>query len=318
MDVKDKKILQELELNSRKGFSDIAKSVGLSKQVVAYRVSQLVKNNVINQFVAIVDTQKLGFTFYHVFFQLKNVFSDKEQEIINYLKGLKHVAWLVSCVGRWSLIASFLVKDAFDFNKSLESFYDVYSDFIEEKEILIVVDGYHCRKKYLLDDKDFKKESYFGKRDEVDLFSQEIAVLKCLKQDSQMSLIEIAKKTRLSFETVKSYIKKLQEKNVIQAFTIKINPFSYGFEWYSVLVEFQKSNQELRNKFINQLHADDFVVFIASVVGNFNLAVDFHVKNAVQLKNIMSDLQASSKNIIKSYEFVLINKEYKCEFIPEL
>ena len=43
LDLKDKKILLELELNSRQSFSSIAKKVGLSKEVVNYRVNKLIK-----------------------------------------------------------------------------------------------------------------------------------------------------------------------------------------------------------------------------------------------------------------------------------
>ncbi len=38
LDVEDKKILYELDIDSRQSFSQIGRKVGLSKDVVAYRV----------------------------------------------------------------------------------------------------------------------------------------------------------------------------------------------------------------------------------------------------------------------------------------
>ncbi|HLC80671.1 winged helix-turn-helix transcriptional regulator [Candidatus Woesearchaeota archaeon] len=40
LDLKDKKILYELDLNSRATLNEISKKVGLSKQVVDYRVTK--------------------------------------------------------------------------------------------------------------------------------------------------------------------------------------------------------------------------------------------------------------------------------------
>ena len=59
LDLKDKKILYELDLNSRATLNEIAKKVGLSKQVVDYRLKNLIKNNVINRFYTAINFSKL-------------------------------------------------------------------------------------------------------------------------------------------------------------------------------------------------------------------------------------------------------------------
>jgi len=41
LDLKDKKILYELDINSRQPNSEIAKKVGLSKQIVGLRIKKL-------------------------------------------------------------------------------------------------------------------------------------------------------------------------------------------------------------------------------------------------------------------------------------
>ena len=59
LDKKDRKILYQLDLNSRATLSDLTKKVGLSKQVVDYRIKNLLKNKVIKQFYIIVNFTKL-------------------------------------------------------------------------------------------------------------------------------------------------------------------------------------------------------------------------------------------------------------------
>ena len=50
LDLKDRKILYELDFNARQTDSEIAKKVKLSREVVNYRISRLQKNGIIRNF----------------------------------------------------------------------------------------------------------------------------------------------------------------------------------------------------------------------------------------------------------------------------
>ena len=55
LDEKDKKILYELDKNSRQGISSIAKKVRLSKEVVNYRIKNLEKRKIIKGYYAVLQ-----------------------------------------------------------------------------------------------------------------------------------------------------------------------------------------------------------------------------------------------------------------------
>src|SRR3989344_2227411 len=109
LDHKDKKILYELDLNSRATLNEIAKKVGLSKQVVDYHLKNLIKNNVIQQFYTVINFSKLGYTQYKLYLKFQNVNLGTEKEIINYWTQNKNSVWVASCRGRWDLATSILV-----------------------------------------------------------------------------------------------------------------------------------------------------------------------------------------------------------------
>ena len=48
LDLKDRKILYELDMNSRKSNTEIAKKVGLSKQVVGFRIKKLIDEKIVS------------------------------------------------------------------------------------------------------------------------------------------------------------------------------------------------------------------------------------------------------------------------------
>ena len=61
LDLKDRKILYHLDLNSRQSFAQLGKKVGLHKDVVAYRVKKLQEKGIIENFFIIYDYLKLGY-----------------------------------------------------------------------------------------------------------------------------------------------------------------------------------------------------------------------------------------------------------------
>ena len=82
--VKDYRILAELEKNSRQSFSQIAKNLNMSKEVVNYHVKKLKKEGIITRFFAEINLHKLGLQVYKVYFQFQNVNDTKEKEMYIY------------------------------------------------------------------------------------------------------------------------------------------------------------------------------------------------------------------------------------------
>ena len=56
IDLKDRKILYELDLNSRQSLTAIGKKVGLKKDVVSYRIKKLEDEGIIKNYYAFIDT----------------------------------------------------------------------------------------------------------------------------------------------------------------------------------------------------------------------------------------------------------------------
>ena len=82
IDKYDKKILFELDQNSRKSAQQIARKVHLSKVSVINRINKLVKNGIIKNFITLVNYRKLGFSNFHVYYSLQNLSHEKEEEFI--------------------------------------------------------------------------------------------------------------------------------------------------------------------------------------------------------------------------------------------
>ena len=72
LDLKDKKILYELDKNSRASLKEISKKTRVSKEVVFHRINRLIEEDVIIKFLTVPATYRLGLTGYKVYLRLIN------------------------------------------------------------------------------------------------------------------------------------------------------------------------------------------------------------------------------------------------------
>ena len=77
LDLKDCKILYELDINSRQSYHKIAKKVGLSKDSIIYRINKLQESGIIKQFHTVIDVGKLGFISFRLYLKLQNTIPQK-------------------------------------------------------------------------------------------------------------------------------------------------------------------------------------------------------------------------------------------------
>ena len=116
LDSRDKKLLYELDLNSRQSYNELARKLRLSKGAIIYRINNLEKTGVIKCYNTVVDIRKLGYISIRLYLKLTGATPEKEQEIINFLRTRESVIWLVSIEGEYNIGAAILVKSISEIN----------------------------------------------------------------------------------------------------------------------------------------------------------------------------------------------------------
>jgi len=84
IDLKDRKILYELDLNCRQSNTQIGKKVGLKKDIVSYRIKRMQDDGIITNFWTAINTYKLGYNVYRLYIAFQDVSIDVKNEIIQY------------------------------------------------------------------------------------------------------------------------------------------------------------------------------------------------------------------------------------------
>ena len=94
LDIKDRKILAELDLNARATFQEIGKKVRLSKETSIYRIKKLEERKIILRYSTLVNFAKLGYTGFAVYNRFEKVDDKLKLEIINTLEKIPEIYWI--------------------------------------------------------------------------------------------------------------------------------------------------------------------------------------------------------------------------------
>ncbi|MDO8517221.1 MAG: Lrp/AsnC family transcriptional regulator [Nanoarchaeota archaeon] len=315
LDTKDLRILAELDKNARQSNRKIGKKVGLSKEVVKYRIDKLIENKIIVRFHTITNYFKLGIMKFKLYLRLTNINKKKIEEIANYFKNNKTTEWDVFCTGRWDIIIGFLVHNVNEFDDEIQNVMNKYSKYIQEKAVTTTLHLVHQERGFLGKGKNPPIfHTLKDKKEDIDNIDLEI--LKILANNARMPIIDIAEIIKTTPRIVQYKIKQLEKKGIILAYKAHLNPKQIDRIFCKAILYLTNLTQEKEKKFISYASSIPDVVWPQKVLGDWDFELDCEVESYDHFQNILLDLKEKFPEIIKDYEFCIVSEEYKLDFFP--
>jgi Lrp/AsnC family transcriptional regulator for asnA, asnC and gidA len=308
--LKDRKILYELEKNSRQSFSVIGKKVKLPKNVVAYRVKRLMDENLIKGFYPVVDLSKLGLIYCRIFLKFQNISADKERKIIEHLKKIPSIGWLGSQEAYWDLVAVVSVKSLDELYRIYKEIIHLYGKYLQNKEITIATRVHHFKHKFLYPNQD-KSSSVVGGQIEKVVDETDLKMIDILTKNARTPLLEIARKLRVSTKTAKSRLKSLVKTGVIKEFRFMLNHKVLGYHYFHVFLYLEKMTKEKENELIGFLGSHPNVLYITEALGRADLEFEVLLKSHNSLYDLLRQLKTNFPENIKGHEAALIYDVHK-------
>ena len=312
LDLKDKKILYELDSNARQSCSQIAKKVGLSTEVVNYRIKKL-EEEIITQYQLIVNLSKLGILQFKICLLLQHLTSEKLNKIITELKKNNAVKWIVSTRGNWDLIIS-LETDSIEKIDSLKNeILSMFSNHINKKAISILVEASTYSRDYLVDSESpIKRERIIMKQDKtIKLDNLDFNILKQLGQNARKSIVDIATELDTHVRIINYRIKQMVKNEIILGFKIALNYDKLGIKFYKIFVYLDDSKDEKIKKLVSYLASNKNVIHHVKVLGNWDLEPEFEFYSEEEFDEAITNLKDNFSDIIKNLDIITISKEHK-------
>lgn len=313
---KDRKILAELDKNARNTDSNIAKKVRLSKQVVNYRIKQVLDKKIISNFYTMINVGKLGLNSYYVFLQLEKINKEEENTLLERISKKEYVGWLVSGTGRWDAVLLICAGTLTEFDSVLNEIRNMCGKHLHEIVFSSLIEAEHIGYKFLSDKKE-KSPKQTEKSDSYKLTSIDKKILKEISQKARESIMQISEKTKLPPYTVNYNLKKLEKQGIIEGYKPKMSIESLGYQWYLLLIQLQSISSERKNELIEFCKNHKNIYYLTSTLGAYNFMIDIHVKDTKEFKDVLLNLKEKFSDTIKLYESIVIFEEYKIDYFPE-
>ena len=321
IDLKDRKILYELDLNCRQSNTQIGKKVGLKKDVVSYRIKRLQDEGIIKNFWTAINTFKLGYHVYRIYINYQYIVRpDVKNEIIQHFVNYKNTWAALSVQGPIDLDVVLWVKDVYDFYQFWDKTLEKYEDYFAKYSVSFYIQTVDYKKSYLLldeyeeSDREMYKITCGGKPVEIDEVDYQL--LTELAVNARAPLIELAGKLDCSSQTVNYRIKNLMKKGVIKAFRVNIDYSKLGLQNFAVDIYLKK--YKLKKVIIDYVKNNPHLFCMNVAVGWGDLGFEFAIENLDKLIQIMEDIDSKFPGAIRKHDFWLSKKVHRERWLPEL
>jgi len=319
IDLKDRKILYELDLNCRQSNTQIGKKVGLKRDVVAYRIKRMQEEGIIKNYFTVIDSYRLGYNVFRIYFTFQYATPEIKNKIIDYLANYKHTWVLASMIGKYDLSSVLWIKDINDFYTYWQNIIGKFGDYFAEKNFSIYVKSYSYKKSYLLLE-EYKKSDRLnyeitGGKESIKLDDLDYQLLSELAENARVSVVDLTKKLDCSSQTVTYRIKNLVKQGVIQAFRLGIDLSKLGMQHYKVNLHLKE--QSIRQNIINYIQKNPNLTFIGISAGFADLELEFDLENSVKLNEIIENIDTKFSGSIRNHDYQIASKFYKVRCIPE-
>jgi len=316
LDLKDRKILYELDSNCRQTCSQIGKKVGLSSEVVNYRIKKLEDEKIITQYQVAFDLSKLGIMQFKILLSFQHMNSETMDKIVKKLNANKNVKWIVSCNGSWDLMIALEAESISEIDELKNEILSAFENYIDKKAISICASGFVYNRDYLIDKKSYNRTRILvsgEKKEKLDKIDLEI--LKNLAEDARKPIVDIATELKTSARVVNYRMRQLVKEKIITGFRIAINYEKLGIKFYKTFFYLDNPKKERIEKIAEYFASNKNIIHNLHVVGNWDFEPEFEVFSNLEFNSLLRDIKDKFSDIIKNIDIVTIEKEHKFVYL---
>jgi DNA-binding Lrp family transcriptional regulator len=317
LDMKDRKILSTLDLDSRQSFLKIGKKVGLSKNVVLYRIKRLENEGIITNYYTSIDFHKLGYINLAFYVNYQYCTPTVEKEIIDYFVQNPHSWWIANVQGKYDLAAYFLVKNLPEFFSFWQNTLNKYKFYFQDTIIAFFPRIHQYHTAFLLDELKKTNRDIFESKTAaslVELDDKDLQILHHMALNARISLNELAEILGSSTTMVAHRIKKLIKEGVIQGFRVQIDFSKLGYQLFNV--HYSLRNYEKSQAIIDYMKTNKHLISIDEVIDHYDIGANYYLHTFHEMHEIIKDVYNKFPNDLKNHMTFTFPKIFKSNYFP--
>ncbi len=314
LDLQDRKILYELDRNSRMTFKELGRRLRISKETAAFRVKRLAKDGYIKNFITTIHTSALNRFYYKLFYKFHKTTPQADAEIIKFIQNYESTAYFASLEGRYDITFLLLSKSFHDLYKFLVPFRKKFGEYILEQEILTLTSAHRFNFRFFFEgEAGLIHTKYPETLAEPDIDEVDYTIIRSLAKNSRMPLIELAKITGTETNVVKYRIKKMLKSGILGSNVLDVDFERFGTQ--QVQVDFALRDHSVTDKLIEFVAQDPKSTFATITLGKYDLAAEFVVEDMKELRKILGGIKEKFSQDITS-EDIFTMQEHSINWFP--
>lgn len=315
LDLKDRRILHQLEKNSRQSLQKIARAVGLKKETVYHRIRKLEESGIIKSYTTEIDVYSLGYRFYPMLIKFQNTTKVIEDEIYEYLKKNQNIAWLTKCDGSWDINLTIVAYSVIDVEKFVEKLLSKYGQYIANKHVFITTEIYYCKRGFI---PDHSKVIKLSSSESVvfDISKEDREILSILTNNARTPIIDIGRLLKTNPKNISNHIKRLEKEKIIQGYGVLVDFKKLGFKFYKVWFSLKSLDNKKLKEMMLFFQMMPNIVWITKIIGYYDLSIEIKVEEGENYHLIIDQIKEKFSEFIRSYESLLIFEETLLKYLP--
>ena len=314
----DKKILFELDKDGRASFSEIARIIGSTPQVVKYHYEQLLEKGIIKHFWAFTDYDKMDYSFFWGYWlKFAGLTKEKEDEMYQFFNNHQFIPIIQRADGYADVLIGIISRDIFHHNEVLQDIFSRYGQFIIASDIFVGLGFIKFPRTYLIGKKnEFQKYADSGGTSEkIKLTEIDRKIVSLLLVDGRMEFTKLARTLGVSVGLVHKRFQKLEKSGIITKITFTIDYQKLGILFYRVcfkIVQFDQTRIDDLYKFCCE-HPN--IINYVKGMGSWELLLDIEIENRKDLRDLIREMKNKFKDIIRQVE---INEIYQMDKFTQM
>ena len=311
----DKKILHELDKYSNISLVKLSKKLKRSKQFIFYRMKKMEHEGLIMSYNAIIDVEKLGFLTYRFYIKMHN-FNKKDKEAFEkYISNFKEEIFVFAVLhGKWDYALILGVKSIKRLHEIWDNIHNKFKKNILNYNFYLYSPIYNFNKLFIEDKEVLERVSgndpnlYQAKK--IDL-----EILKRYATNTRIPLLHIAQKLKISLDTVKNRIKRLENEKVICGYKLGLDLRKISYDNYRVDIYLTSSS---RNKELHEFFKHHPNIYqVHYTIGGADIEIELFVEDLQHLINLMEELKTKFSDVIDYMDYFSYSSIIRINYVPD-
>ena len=320
----DKKLLYFYGENCRTSFSEIAKKIHKSPQLVKYTVNKLEKSGIIPFYYTVVDYSCFDMLLFKVYFKGGCSKSSELNMLVKKLMDNPYVTSIYEMSGQYDLLVEFMAQNPSRFNKELKMLIKENEELNNYDIIINIVSHIYPRDYLMQKSKKPKKYSIIssgiivgGDREKIFLNEKEKMVLMAFVENPRVRLTSIASKSGINIKTVMSVAKMLKKNRVIRAYKSALDMEKCNLISNKITLKLHNIDPEKENKILDFCLNNPNIVKVSKTIGAWDIEIDVETGSATEFRDIYLSIREEFKEVIGSFNSYRMYRTFKHKNLVE-